>query len=325
MTRRLHRAVLATLATLGMLLFGSSVHAQGYPSRPIQLIVPFPAGGVTDLLARIVAVRMGTELGQPLVVENKAGASGVLGSGIAAKAAPDGYTLLMGNISTLAVNTATFAQLPYDPSASFAPIGMVGIQPLMIAVHVDVPARNLGELIALARSKPGTLNFGTAGSSIQLAVELFDSMLGIRMTHVPYKGSAPAITDLIGGQVQVLFDPISTLYPQVASGKVRALAVTTRERSPAAPQVPTVIESGVADYDVSSWQGIVAPQGTPPDVVLRLNTALAKVLALPEVKEQFAKNGATASASTSQAFADFIKTETARWKQVAQQAGIKPE
>jgi tripartite-type tricarboxylate transporter receptor subunit TctC len=319
-------AFLIVLATLAALLCSFGARAQSaYPNRPVQLIVPFPAGGVTDLLARIVAVRLGAELGQTLVVENKPGASGVLGSGIAAKAAPDGYTLLMGNISTLAVNAATFAQLPYDPSASFTPVGMVAIQPLMIAVHPDVPARNLGELIALAKAKPGTLNYGTAGSSIQLAVELFDSMLGIRMIHVPYKGSAPAITDLIGGQVQVLFDPISTLYPQAASGKVRALAVTTRERSPAAPQVPTVIESGVAGYDVSSWQGIVAPQGTPPEVIERLNTALAKVLALPEIKEQFAKNGATPSASTPPAFAEFIKTETVRWKQVAQQSGIKPE
>jgi len=299
--------------------------AQNYPAKPIQLVVPFPAGGVTDLVSRIVAARLGTELGQSVIVDNRAGASGVIGSGFAAKAAPDGYTLLMGNISTLAVNAATFAQLPYDPVQSFTPVSMVAIQPLVIAVHPDVPAHTLAELIALAKAKPGVLNFGTAGSSIQLAVELFDSMAGIRMVHVPYKGSAPAITDLIGGQVQVLFDPISTLYPQAQSGKVRALAVSTAERSPTAPKLPTVAESGLPGYDVSSWQGIVVPHGTPSAIVERLHAALAKVLAMPEVKTQLAKEGATASPSSSKDFSAFIGSEIGRWKKVAIQANIKPE
>jgi tripartite-type tricarboxylate transporter receptor subunit TctC len=299
--------------------------AQDYPNRPVQLIVPFPAGGVTDLVSRIVAVRLGTELGQSVVVDNRAGASGILGSGIAAKAPADGYTLLMGNISTLAVNSATFAQMPYDPVASFAPVGMVAVQPLLVAVHPDVPARTLPELIALAREKPGALNFGTAGSSIQLAVEQFNHMAGIRMTHVPYKGSAPAIADLIGGQVQVLFDPISTLHPQARSGKVRALAVSTATRSAVAPELPTIAEAGLVGYDVSSWQGIVAPRGTPPETVALLERALAKVLAQPEVQAQFAKQGVAAAPSTPQTFAQFIAQERTRWQQVARQAGIRPE
>jgi tripartite-type tricarboxylate transporter receptor subunit TctC len=299
--------------------------AQDYPNRPVQLIVPFPAGGVTDLVSRIVATRLGTELGQSVVIDNRAGASGILGSGIAAKAPADGYTLLMGNISTLAVNSATFAQMPYDPVASFAPVGMVAVQPLLVAVHPDVPARTLPELIALAREKPGALNFGTAGSSIQLAVEQFNNMAGIRMTHVPYKGSAPAIADLIGGQVQLLFDPISTLHPQARSGKVRALAVSTATRSAVAPELPTIDEAGLAGYDVSSWQGIVAPRGTPPETVALLERALAKVLAQPEVQAQFAKQGVAAAPSTPQAFAQFIAQERTRWQQVARQAGIRPE
>ncbi|KQP35201.1 tripartite tricarboxylate transporter substrate binding protein [Pseudorhodoferax sp. Leaf274] len=307
------------------LLCGGTALAQDATGRPIQLIVPFPAGGVTDLVSRIVAARLGTELGQSVVVDNRAGASGILGSGIAAKAAPDGHTLLMGNISTLAVNGATFAQLPYDPVASFTPVGMVALQPLLVAVHPEVPARTLAELIALARDRPGALNFGTAGSSVQLAVEQFNHMAGIRMTHVPYKGSAPAIADLIGGQVQVLFDPISTLYPQARSGKVRALAVSTATRSAVAPELPTVAESGLAGYDVSSWQGIVAPRGTPPEAVARLERALARVLAQPEVQAQFARQGVAAAPSTPQAFAQYIAQESARWQQVARQAGIRPE
>jgi tripartite-type tricarboxylate transporter receptor subunit TctC len=299
--------------------------AQSYPAKPIQLVVPFPAGGVTDLVSRIVAARLGTELGQSVIVDNRAGASGVIGSGFAAKAAPDGYTLLMGNISTLAVNSATFAQLPYDPVASFTPVSMVAIQPLLIAVHPDVPAHTLAELIALAKARPGSLNFGSAGSSIQLAVELFDGMAGIKMVHVPYKGSAPAITDLIGGQVQVLFDPISTLYPQAQAGKVRALAVSTAARSPTAPKLPTVAESGLPGYDVSSWQGIVVPHGTPAAIVDRLHGALAKVLALPEVKAQLAKEGVTASPSSPKDFSKYIASEIGRWKKVATEAGVKPE
>ncbi|WP_326537882.1 Bug family tripartite tricarboxylate transporter substrate binding protein [Pseudorhodoferax sp.] len=316
------RTLLLGTATL---LGSGTALAQDAAGRPIQLIVPFPAGGVTDLVSRIVAARLGTELGQSVVVDNRAGASGILGSGIAAKAAPDGHTLLMGNISTLAVNAATFAQLPYDAVTSFTPVGMVAVQPLLVAVHPDVPARTLAELIALAREKPGALNFGTAGSSIQLAVEQFNHQAGIRMTHVPYKGSAPAIADLIGGQVQVLFDPISTLYPQARSGKVRALAVSTAARSTIAPELPTVAEAGLAGYDVSSWQGIVAPRGTPPEAVARLAQALAKVLAQPEVQAQFAKQGVAAAPSSPQAFAQFIAQESARWQQVARQAGIRPE
>lgn len=298
---------------------------QAYPSRAITLIVPFPAGGVTDVIGRAVASRLGAELGQTVVVENKAGASGTLGTALAATAPADGYTLLLANISTLGTNAATFAKLPYDPVAGFTPISLLAIQPLVVAVHPSVPAQNLSQLIQLAKAKPGALTYGTAGSSIHLAVELFNSMNGIKMLHVPYKGSAPAITDLIGGQVNVLFDPISTLYPHVRSGKVRGLAVTTAGRSPTAAQLPTVSESGTQGYDVSSWQALVAPAGTPPAVIERLHAAAVKVLALPETKELFGKLGAQPSPTTPEAAAQHIRSEIARWKKVAHEAGVEPQ
>jgi tripartite-type tricarboxylate transporter receptor subunit TctC len=231
----------------------------------------------------------------------------------------------MGNISTLAINAATFARLPYDPQKSFAPVSMVAIQPLLIAVHPSVPAKTMQELVALAKAKPGDLAYGTAGSSIHLAVEQFGAVAGIKMNHIPYKGSAPAITDLVGGQIQVLFDPFSTLYPQVAAGKVRALAVTTAKRSSVAPDLPTLAESGYPGFDVSSWQGIVVPAGTPQPIVDKLHTVLVKVLAEPGVKAQFAKQGAESAASTPQEFGGYIAAEIARWKKVAQDAGVKPE
>jgi tripartite-type tricarboxylate transporter receptor subunit TctC len=313
------------LAGLALALAAAGAAAQSYPSRALTLIVPFPAGGVTDVVGRAVAVRLSAELGQPVVVENKAGASGTLGSALAAKAPPDGHTLLLGNISTLGTNAATFAKLPYDPLADFTPVSLLAVQPLVVAVHPSVPARNLQELIALARSKPGALTYGTAGSSIQLAVELFSSMNGIKMLHVPYKGSAPAITDLIGGQVDVLFDPISTLYPQVRAGKVRGLAVTTRQPSATASELPTVHDAATPGYDVSSWQALVVPRGTPAPVVQRLHAALTKVLALPETRELFAKHGAMPAPTSPEEAGRHIRSEIDRWKKVAREAGVRPE
>ena len=305
--------------------FAAVAIAQPYPSRPLRMIVPFPPGGVTDVMSRAVAARLSTDLGQPVVVENRAGASGIIGAEAAAKAPADGYTLLMGNISTLAVNAATFAKLPYDPVASFAPVSMVAIQPLLIAVHPSVPVQSLPDLVSLAKSKPGELSYGTAGSSIHLAVEFFSTAAGIRMNHVPYKGSAPAITDLIGGQLQVLFDPFSTLYPQVRAGKARGLAVTTERRSSVAPELPTVSELGFKGFDVSSWQGIVVPVATPKDLVDRLHRETVKVLASADIKEQFAKHGAEPAPTTPEKFGEYIRAEIARWQKVGRDAGVKPE
>ena len=326
-TLRRHRLTLAA-GIAAAILAGhcAPAAAQGeFPSRPVRLIVPFPPGGVTDIVARAVAARLAADWGQQVLVDNKPGASGAIGAELGAKAAPDGYTLTMGNISTLAINAVTFAKLPYDPVASFEPIGMVAVQPLLVAVHPSVPARTLAEFVQLARSQPGQLSYGTAGSSIHLAVEQFSSAAGVKMNHVPYKGSAPAITDLVGGQIQLLFDPFSSLYPQVSGGKVRALAITTEKRSAVAPGIPTVAEQGYPGFDVSSWQGIVVPAGTPRPIVQRLHRSLARVLDSAEIREKFAQYSAVPGSGSPEQFGQFIRQEIARWQAVAKAAGVKPE
>ena len=319
--KRLFKTLLVLTGLIASLAWGQA----DYPNKPIRMIVPFPPGGVTDIVARTVSLKLSAELGQPIVIENRAGASGAIGAELGARAAPDGYTLIMGNISTLGINPITFAKLGYDPVTSFDPISLVAVQPLLITVHPSVAAKNLAELVQLAKSQPGQLNYGTAGSSIHLAVEQFNSLAGIRMNHIAYKGSAPAITDLVGGQIQVLFDPFSSIYPLVAAGKIRALAVTTEKRAAAAPQLPTVAEQGYAGFDVSSWQGIVVPAGTPKPVIQRLHRGLVTVMASPEVKDKFAQYSAFATASTPEQFAAYIKEELIRWQKVAQLAGVKPE
>ena len=316
---------LQRLLALSALMASVTWAQTDYPNKALRMIVPFPPGGVTDIVARTVAVKLGSELGQQVVVDNRAGASGAMGAELGARAPADGYTLIMGNISTLGINPITFAKLGYDPVSSFDPISLVAVQPLLITVHPSVPAKNLSELVQLAKSQPGQLNYGTAGSSIHLAVEQFNSLAGIRMNHIAYKGSAPAITDLVGGQIQVLFDPFSSIYPQVTAGKVRALAVTTDKRATAAPQLPTVAEQGFPGFDVSSWQGIVVPAGTPKPVIQRLNRALTAVLASNEVKDKFAQYSAVTAPTTPEQFSAYIKEELARWQKVAQQAGVKPE
>ena len=316
---------LKVASVIAGVLLSLAVGAQDYPSKALRMIVPFPPGGVTDIVARAVAAKLAIELGQAVVVENRAGASGAIGAEAGARASADGYTLVMGNISTLAINPVTFAKLPYDAVASFDPVSMVAIQPLIIAVHPALPVKSLGDLVVLAKNQPGKLNYGTAGSSIYLAVEFFSAATGIKMNHIPYKGSAPALTDLMGGQIQVLFDPFSSIYPHVASGRVRALAVTTDKRSATAPMLPTVAETGYANFDISSWQGIVVPAGTPKAVIQRLNRDLVKVLSTPEMKERFAQYSAVTAASTPEQFSSYIKEEIARWQKVAVDAGIKPE
>jgi tripartite-type tricarboxylate transporter receptor subunit TctC len=312
------------VALAGSVLAVSAI-AQTFPDRPIKLVVPFPPGGVTDIVARTLSVKLTEELKQPVIVENRAGASGAIGAEAAARSAPDGYTWLMGNISTLAINQWTMAKLNYNPSTSFEPVAMVAVQPLLVAVNPTVPVNTLSELVVFAKKNPGKLNYGTAGSSIHLAVEYFSGLAGIKMNHIPYKGSAPAITDLLGGQIQVLFDPFSSIHPQVAAGKVKALAITTADRSAVAPQVPTVIELGFAGYDVSSWQGIVVPAGTPKDIVVKMNAAINKALKSKEVIDRFAQFSAVPTQWTPQQFGQYISQEQARWSKVAKDAGVVPE
>ena len=318
------KAIKFAVALAGSVLAVSAI-AQTFPDRPIKLVVPFPPGGVTDIVARTLSVKLTEELKQPVIVENRAGASGAIGAEAAARSAPDGYTWLMGNISTLAINQWTMAKLNYNPSTSFEPVAMVAVQPLLVAVNPTVPVNTLSELVAFAKKNPGKLNYGTAGSSIHLAVEYFSGLAGIKMNHIPYKGSAPAITDLLGGQIQVLFDPFSSIHPQVAAGKVKALAITTADRSAVAPQVPTVIELGFAGYDVSSWQGIVVPAGTPKDIVLKMNAAINKALQSKEVVDRFAQFSAVPTQWSPQQFGQYISQEQARWSKVAKDAGVIPE
>ena len=317
-------AIKFAVALAGSVLAVSAI-AQTFPDRPIKLVVPFPPGGVTDIVARTLSVKLTEELKQPVIVENRAGASGAIGAEAAARSAPDGYTWLMGNISTLAINQWTMAKLNYNPSTSFEPVAMVAVQPLLVAVNPTVPVNTLSELVVFAKKNPGKLNYGTAGSSIHLAVEYFSGLAGIKMNHIPYKGSAPAITDLLGGQIQVLFDPFSSIHPQVAAGKVKALAITTADRSAVAPQVPTVIELGFAGYDVSSWQGIVVPAGTPKDIVVKMNAAINKALKSKEVVDRFAQFSAVPTQWTPQQFGQYISQEQARWSKVAKDAGVVPQ
>ena len=299
--------------------------AENYPNKPVRLIAPFAPGGITDVMARAVASRLSVEFRQPVVVENRAGASGAIGSVAAARAEPDGYTLLMGNISTLGINPAVMKDLAYDPVKSFTPVSLVAVQPLIVAVSKETPATNMAELVALARSKPGGLFYGTSGSSYQLVTEAFSAALGIKMTHVPFKGSSPAIEAMMSNQINVIFDPFSTIYSQVQAGRVKGLAITTLKRSAMVPELPTVAETVLPGFEASSWQGIVAPVGTPAPIIEKLNRAIVKILSTDEVRQQFASQGVEPTPTTPQAFGDYIRQEQARWKQVAEQAGIQPE
>ena len=327
MTLRSFAPTRRTLALAAGLLCLASLPAQAdnYPARPLKLVIPFAPGGVTDMVSRVLAQGLATELGQPVVPENRAGASGVPGAEMVSKAAPDGYTLMMGNISTLAVNAATFAKLPYDPQKSFAFVSMAARQPLVVAVYPGVQTKTLPELVNLAKAKPDSLNFGSAGASLQLATEAFNQAAGLTMTHVPYKGSGPAMTDLVGGNIQVLFDAFSSLYPFVQAGKLRGLAITSSKRSPLASELPTLVELGYPSVEVTSWQGIVVPAGTPQPVIARLNEAIRKVLDNPATQAQFARQGVEASPSTPEQLRDYAATELARWKEVGRKANLKPE
>jgi tripartite-type tricarboxylate transporter receptor subunit TctC len=316
------RILVTVIAALG-LLFNLPSLAQTYPAKPLKIIVPFAPGGVTDMVSRVMAQGLTLELGQAVIVENRAGASGIVGADLAAKSAPDGYTLMMGNISTLAINAAVFAKLPYDPQTSFEPISMVARQPLVVAVNPNVPVKTIGELVAYAKAN-NKLNFGSAGASLQLATEAFNQAAGIRMTHVPYKGSGPAMTDLVAGHIEVLFDAFSSLYPFIQQGRLRGLAITSARRSPLAPELPTLGELGFPEVEVTSWQGIVVPAGTPPAVVAKLTAAVHKVLESQSVKDQFAKQGVEAAPSTPGQLAQYANAERQRWTEVANKAGIKP-
>jgi tripartite-type tricarboxylate transporter receptor subunit TctC len=313
--------------TLALLLtvVATGASAQGYPNKPIRIVVPFPAGGATDLLARAAAQKLTEAWGQPVVVDNRPGAGGNIGSELVAKAAPDGYTLEMGTVGTHAINASLYAKMPYDHVKDFAPVILVASVPNVLVVNPALPVNSVAELIAYGKANPGKLNFASSGNgtSIHLSGELFKVMAGVQMTHVPYKGSAPALQDLIAGQVQLMFDNLPPSLPQIKGGKLRALAVTSAVRAPALPDVPTVAEAGLPGFEASSWFGILAPAGTPPEVIARLNAEIAKWLASPEAKEKMLALGANAIGGTPEDFAKHIAAETAKWQRVVKASGAK--
>ena len=324
MARRPSRRVWLASVLLSLGWLSSGAQAQSYPSRPIRLVVPYPAGGPTDLLARIVATRLGDKLGQPVIIDNKSGASGMVGAEAVARAAPDGYTLL-ANASIHVINPSLYAKPRYDAIADFAPVSNLADVPLVLALNAKVPARSVKELAALAKSANPPLAFASAGNatSQHLSGEAFKIAAGVDMLHVPYKGSAPALTDLIGGQVQLMFDSLPSSMPFIKAGTIRPLAVTTARRSTALPDVPTVAESGFPGFSISTWYGVWAPAATPPAIVQRLSQEIAADVRLPEVREQFAGMGAEPVGNTPEEFAAFTKTELAKWARIVKQSGAK--
>jgi len=300
--------------------------AQQYPARPVRLIVPFAPGGANDVVARIVAVRLSDALGQPVVVDNRGGAGGTIGADLVAKAPPDGHTLLIASMG-LAVNAVLYPRLPYDTLKDLAPVTMVGEQPNIVVVHPSVPAKSMGELLALARSRPGQLGYGTGGigSTSHLVTVLFLLMAKVDLLHVPYKGLGPAITDLLGGQVQLVVSNVSTALPHVKAGRLRLLAVTTRKRFPLFPETPTVDESGVPGYESSGWYGMLATAGTSKPVLDTLNREMTKILASAAMKEQFGAQGLEPVPTSPAAFGTVLRSDIEKWRKVIQAAGIRAE
>jgi tripartite-type tricarboxylate transporter receptor subunit TctC len=317
------------LAMACSVLVAPALHAAvaTYPSKPIRLIVPFAPGGGNDTVARTVAQRLSSALGQPVVVDNRPGAGGVLGAELAAKAPADGYTLFLGGVGSHAINPNLQRNMPYDPLRDFAPVSLIAAAPLIIVVHPSLPVKSVPDLIALAKSKPGALNYASNGngSSSHLAAAMFESMTGTRMVHVPYKGLSPALQDLVTGQVQLMFSSVVGILPQVNAGKLRAIAVTSTNRLPLVPDLPTVAESGVPQYQSSSWYGILAPAGTPRDVVERLNSEIVRAVRDPEVQKVLASDGAVPIGSTPDEFAAHIRGELERLGKVIREARIEPQ
>ena len=296
----------------------SAQSAAGYPGKPIRLVVPFTPGGSTDILARAIGQKLTEAWGQSVVVDNVPGAGGAIGADKVAKAPADGYTLLMGHIGTLAVNPSLYPNLPYDPIKSFAPVAWVARVPNVLVVHPSVPAKNVKELVALAKAKPGQMNYGSGGngSAANLATEYFKLQTGTSFLHIPYRGTAPAVTDLVGGQTQVLFTGAPAVISQIKNGQLRALAVSSPKRMDALPDLPTVAESGYPGFEADQWYGVVAPAGTPADVIAKLNTQINLALNSAELKNRLNAEGAIATPDTPANFGKLIATEIARWKPV---------
>jgi tripartite-type tricarboxylate transporter receptor subunit TctC len=318
----------AGIVALIVLAASGKANAQGvpYPVRPVRLIVPFAPGGGTDVVARALALKLAEMWGQQVVVDNRGGASTIIGTELAAKSPADGYTLLMAT-TTLAINPSLRRKLPYDTLKHLEPVSQAAFQAYVLAVHPSVPARDVKEFIALAKARPGTLNFGSpgTGSGSHLAGELFAMLSGVRLVHVPYKGSGPALTDLLGGQIQLIFGTILSTFPHVRSGKLRALGVSSPKRSAVLPDVPSIPEGGVAGYGATSWNGVMTPAGVPKPLLAKLNADVVKALQSPEVRERLAADGGEAVGSSAEEFRAHIRSEIAMWAKVVKAAGLKPE
>lgn len=305
----------------------SSANADVYPNKPIRLICPFPPGGTTDIVARLVAQNLTEAWGQQVIVDNRPGAGGLIGTELGSKAPADGYTALLGSITTHAVNPALYKHLKFDPIKDFTPVSLVVSSPQLLAVHPSVPANSVKELISLAKGRPGQLNYASAGvgTSPHLTFDLFRKMAGINVVHVPYKGTGPAIAELVGGQVQMMITGVVPLMPHVKSGKLRALGVTSLKRVAALPNVPTIDESGVKGFDVSSWFGVFLPAGTAQPIVTIMNGAIRAMLEKPDVSQRLISQGADPASDTPAEFAAYVKSEKQRWGEVVRDTGARIE
>ena len=321
------RAALSLAATLAILAPHAARAADAYPAKPVRFVVAFPPGGGTDIIARSIAQKLAERIAQQVVVDNRPGAGGNIGTDIVAKSAPDGYTLLMGSAGPLAINASLFGKMPFDPIKDLAPVTLAASTPNVLVVHPSLRAATVKELIALAKARPGEINFASSGhgTPAHLAGELFNSMVGVKMVHVPYKGAAPALADLLGGQVQLMFSTMPPALPHVKDGKLRALAVTSAKRSPAAPDLPTLDEIALPGFEANTWHGVVVPAGTPATIVARLNREIVAILHLPDVVERFSSQGAEALGSTPEEFAAYIRSETLKWAKVVRDSGAKAE
>jgi tripartite-type tricarboxylate transporter receptor subunit TctC len=313
-------------AFAGMTLFTGMTFAQSYPSKPIKIVVPYPPGGFNDTLGRTLAAKFTESWGQPAIVENKPGANTLIGSDFVAKSPADGYTLLIVAFP-FAVTPSLIRNMPYDTLKDFAPVVLAAQSPNVLVVNPQLPVKSVGELIALARSKPDGLSYASTGngSSNHISMELFKSLAGVKLVHIPYKGSAPAVTDLLGGQVQVMFDNAPNVMPQVKAGRLRALGQSGLTRSAIATDLPTVAESGVPGYEVMVWFGLVAPAGTPREVIAKLNAEVLKILAMPDVRERFLAQGVEPMGSTPEQFGEHIRAQMTKWAKVVKDAGVQAE
>ena len=325
-------SVAARLAILGSiwagaLLLGSTSFAQDFPTRPVRLVTPFPPASITDVLARPIALRLSELWKQPVVVDNRAGAGGIVGAVAVATAPPDGYTLLLGSNGTNAINASLYSKLPYDTVKSFVPLTQVSTSNLVLVAHPSVEARDIAQLIALAKARPGQLTFGSGGSGTtpHLAGELFNAMAGVQMVHVPYKGSPQSVLDLVAGRINVIFANGASVMPHVRAGKLRMLGVTSPQRDPTLPEVPTIAEAGLPGYTVEVWTGIFAPAGTPPQLAEKLSAQIRGVLANEDLVREFSKVGLFMKPSTPQAFAAYVQEETAKWAKVVKASGAKAD